>query len=233
MKPLPRIPFPLLPAGVVVALALYACGQDGPGFGPGGSSSDDSKITPPEETGDTGDTGAPDSQPEETGIVDDTGDTTTPIDTSPPYDGEGYDRGDVAFNLRAPNQFGTEWSLYQQAGHPTVIVLGYAVSYNFQDICTWLPELDSEFSSYGLETAVMLFLDTTGTAADMDDASAWASTYDLSTVLYDRDSTVEGEWGSTTQVKTYLIDGDMVIQWNNTESLSQEQLRQEIGDLVY
>lgn len=230
MKPLPRIPFPLLPAGIAVALVLYACGQGGPGFGNGGTSSDDSKV-PTDDTG--GDTGTPDSTVDDTGPLDDTGDTTPIIDTSPPYTGEGYERGDVAYNLVAPDHRGNTWRLYQHGNNPVVVVLGYAQSYNFEDICGWLPEIEAEFSSFGIETAVMLYLDTTGTDADEDDASNWASHYGLSTVLYDPDHDVRGSWSSATQVKTYLMDRDMVIQWSNMEATSQEQLRQEIGDLVY
>jgi hypothetical protein len=232
MKYLPRIPFPLIPAGVTVAMVLYACGQDGPGFGPGGSSHDDSKIPDPVDTDqDTGSDSTVDSFTDDT--ADDTGDTTQVIDTSPPFDGEGYDRGDVAYNLVAPDHHGGEWRLYQQAGRPVVVVLGYAQSYTFQDICSWLPEIEAEFSSYHLQTAVMLYLDPTGVDADQEDAIGWAEYYGLSWVLYDPDHDVRGSWSTATQVKTFLIDGDMVIQWNNSESTSQEQLRQEIGDLVY
>jgi hypothetical protein len=235
MKPLPRIPFPLIPAGVTVAMVLYACGQNGPGFGPGGSSHDDSKIPDPVDTNsdDTGGDTAVDSFMDDTGFTDDTGDTSPPVDTSPPFDGEGYDRGDIAYNLLAPDNLGGYWNLYHQIDRPIVIVLGYAQSYTFQDICTWLPDIESEFASYGLETAVMLYLDPAGVDADFDDATAWASYYGLSNVLFDPDHTVRGSWSTATQVKTFLIDGDMVIQWNNSEATSQEQLRQEIGDLVY
>ncbi len=231
MKLLSRIPFPLLAASAAVAMVLYACGDGGPGFGNGGTSRDDSKIPSTDDTGGD-DTGTPDSALDDTGLIE-TGDTAPVIDTSPPYVGEGYDRGDVAYNLVAPDNHGGTWRLYQQAGRPVVLVLGYAQSYTFQEICSWLPALEDEFSAFGLQTAVMLYLDPTGMDAEEEDAMAWANTYGLSDVLYDPDSEIRGEWSSATQVKTYLLDGDMVIQWTNMESTSQEQLRQEIGDIVY
>ncbi len=230
MKRFP-IPFPIVLAGVSVAMVLYACGQDGPGFGPGGTSSDDSLVPSGDDTGepdDTGDTGADDTQ-----VVDDTGDTAPVIDTSPPYEGEGYNRGDVAYNLVAPDQYDNTWRLYQHDGAPVVLVFGYGQSYNFQDICSWLPDIQSEFSSYGVDVAVMMFLDPAWVDTTAGTARGWAETYDLDTVLYDPDAEARYDWASPTQVRTYLIDGDMLIQWTNDEATSQEQLRQKIGDLVY
>lgn len=224
-----RIPFPLVPAGITVAMVLYACGQGGPSFGPGGSSHDDSKV--PSGSDDTAEDTAEDTGTDS--AADDTGDTAPVIDTSPPYTGEGYNRGDVAYNLVAPDHNGNTWRLYQHDGAPVVLVFGFGQSYTFQEICGWLPALEREFSSYGVEFATMLFLDPAGVDATETSAAGWADFYGLSTVLYDPDYEVRGSWASTTQVKTYLLDGDMVIQWTNVESTSQEQLRQEIGDLVY
>jgi hypothetical protein len=232
MKPLPRIPFPIALAGLTVATVLYACGQGRPGFGNGGDPLDDSKL--PDPTDDTGDTGADDTAMDDTAVEDSAvEDTAPPVDTSPPFLGEGYDRGDVAYNLVAPDQFGTDWRLYDFSGDPTVLVFGYAQGPTFQDICSWLPEIQAEYASYGLDIAVVLFLDEMGLNADQADASAWANTYDLGTVLYDPDEEIRNVWASTQQVKTYLIDGEMVIRWTNLESTSREQLRQAIGDLVY
>ncbi len=232
MTPISRIPFPLWLAGATVAMVLYACGQDRPGFGGGGNSSDDTLIKPTDDTGTPDDTEL-DTGMDDTGVEIETGDTAPPIDTSPPYTGEGYDRGDVAYNLVAPDHRGADWRLYQQGNNPVVIVLGYGQSYTFQDICTWLPEIEDEFSAYSVEVVALLFLDTLGLDATEETAAAWADHFDLSTVLYDPEHTVRGEWSNTTQVKTYLIDRDKVIQWTNMEATSQEQLRQEIGDLVY
>jgi hypothetical protein len=231
-----KIPFPVMMAGVTLGMVLYACGSDGPGFGGGGSSIDDTLHTPGGDTDetDTGDTGEADtgdtSEPIDTSEPDD---TAPPVDTSPPYTGEGYGRGDVAYNLVAPSHVGVEWNLYEHGGRPVVLVLGYGQSYTFQDICSWLPEIRSEFSSYGVETAVMLYLDEYGADADQEAAARWAAAYGLNVVLYDPDYEVRGAWSNTTQVKTYLIDEDMVITWDNLESTSREQLRQQIGDLVY
>jgi len=233
MKSIPRFPFPLLIAGISVAMVLYACGQDRPGFGNGGNSNDETYIPPGDDTGGADDTGTDDSTIDDTDMTDDTGDTTPIIDTSPPYTGEGYDRGDVAYNLVAPDHRGGEWRLYQQGSNPVLIVLGYGQSYTFQDICAYLPDVESEFSSYGLEVVTLLYLDPTGIDATEGTAEAWANYYSLSTVLYDPDHTVRGEWSTATQVKTFLLDADKVIQWSNDEATNQEQLRQAIGDIVY
>ncbi len=233
MTRIPRIPFPLILTGAVVGMVLYACGSDGPKFGGGGNSNDETWIPGSDDTAvDTGDTA------EDTGIdtdtVDDTGiDDTAVEDTAPPYEGEGYERGDVAHNLVAPDNNGGTFRLYEHGGSPVVLVFGYAQSYTFQEICGYLPGLASDFASDGVATAVLLFSDETGSAMSEEDASNWASLYGLDNVLYDPDLDIRGTWANATEVKTYLIDQDMVIEWTNNESTSEEQLRQKIEDLVY
>jgi hypothetical protein len=216
--------------GFVAVLALYACGKGNGGFGHGGTDHNDTWI-PGDDTGapDTGqDTAVDDTATDDT-AADDTGGQ----DTAAPFTGEGYERGDVAYNLVAPDQAGAEWRLYQHAGAPVVLVFGYAEGYPFQEICGWLPQLQQEFASFGLTTAVTLFYDSLGYAAEQADAADWAALYGLDTVLYDPDRTVQGAWCGATQVKTYLLDGDMVIRWSNLESTSQVQLRDQIAALVY
>ena len=139
----------------------------------------------------------------------------------------------MAYNLVAPDQGDGTWRLYQHAGNPVVLVFGYAQSYTFQEICGFISTLQDEFGSYNLTTAVMLFSDETGSEVDRSDAGNWATVYGLDTVLYDPDLDIRGTWATATEVKTFLIDGDMVIDWTNGESTSEEQLRQQIGDLVY
>jgi hypothetical protein len=233
MMRFPRIPFPVVLTGAVVGMALYACGSDGPGFGGGGNSHDETWIPGKDDTA-TGDTGGDDSALEDSVVVDETAVEDTYIeDTSPPYDGEGYDRGDVAYNLKALDHTGSEWSLYHHGGSPVVLVFGYAQSFTFQEICGFLPSLAEEYGSHGLTTAVLLFGDDSGSEVDQADADAWAQTYGLDTVLFDDEGEIAGTWANTTEVKTFLIDGDMVIDWTNSESTSEEQLSQKIGDLVY
>ncbi len=228
----PKIPMPLLLVGASAVLLLYACTRDGNGFRTGGSEHEDEIVPVPEDTGPE-DTEAPDTGPEDTAVVEDTGPEDSEADTAPPFTGSGYNVGDVAHNLVAPNQNDDTWRLYQHAGGPVVVGLGYAQSYTFQEISGFLSDLEGEFSSHGLETVAVLFLNELGNDASREDADSWADQYDLSTVLYDEDHDVRGDWSSATQVKTYLIDEDMVIQWVNTESTSYEQIKNEIEDLVY
>jgi hypothetical protein len=230
-----RSPSRPLQYGLLAVLALYACGRGPSGFGHGGTDRDDTWLPGDTGTTDTGPDTADDTATDDTAAdtADDTGDDTGGADTAEPFTGEGYDRGDVAYNLVAPNQQGAEWRLYQHAGAPVVLVFGYAESYAFQEISGYLPELMREFATYGLTIAVTMFYDPLGYPAAQDDAAAWAAGYGLDTVLYDPESSIQGAWCGGTQVKTYLIDGDMVIRWSNLESTSQAQLRDQIADLVY
>jgi hypothetical protein len=222
----------MLLSGLAAVLVLYACDRVQDGFGPGGNSHDDDWVH--DDTGDEVETGAPDSAADDTAdsAADDTGDTSQG-DTAPPFTGEGYDRGDVAYNPVAPDQNGQEWRLYQHSGAPVVLVFGFAQSYNFQQISAFLPSIEEDYSRYGLRAVAVMFTDALGVDADAEDAAAWAATYDLDTVLYDPDATIRGAWCGATQVETYLIDGDMVIRWTNLEATTEVQLSEQIADLVY
>lgn len=214
--------------GLVAVLALYACDRTDGSFSHGGTDHDDTWL----QNDDTGPADTAEDTAEDT-AADDTSEDTGAEDTAPPFTGEGYGRGDVAYNLVLPDQAGHDWRLYQHAGAPVVLVFGYAESYPLQQICGYLPDLEAEFASFGLTTAVTLFYDALGYQADQADAADWATLYGLDTVLHDPDRAAQGAWCGGMQVETYLIDGDMVIRWSNLETTDQVQLRDQIADLVY
>ncbi len=226
----PRNPLPVLVAAALLGMALYACKQSAGGFGSGGSEHEDETPEWPEDSGpDSGDS-TTDTGGGNDSAEDSASDTA---DTGPAYEGTGYSSGDVAYNLKAPDQDGDMWALYQHDDGPVVLAFGYGQSYNFQQISSFLGTLESDFSSYGLSVAAMLFNNEQGAQAGQKDAAAWAEDYDVGTVLYDPKNEVSGVWASSTQVKTYLIGSDMEIAWTNLEATTEEQLRDQIEDLVY
>ncbi len=214
-----------------VGVVVYACAtNDPPSFRGGGD---------------------PDVQPEGGTYLNDTSGTSTDTvldtavdtaedtssdtaDTAPPYEGTGYSLGDIAYNLVADDQGGNEWRLYQHDSGPVVLALGYGQGDDFIQICSFLPDIQSSFSSYGVQTVAVLLLDAMGTTAQQDDAAEWAATYDLDTVLFDEDGSIALDWtGSSTRTRTYVISSDMVIEYSNYDYTFQGQVESEIEDLVY
>ena len=219
--------YPMLLAVPLIGILLYACKDDSGGFLPNGDTDNGDPIHGTDDSGDTGDTSDTETQ--------DTTDTSedTAVDTAPPFTGDGYSRGDTAYNIVVPDQDGDLWRLYQQTDGPLVISFGYAQSYNFQVVCQALAKVQSAYSSHDVQTVAVIFLDASGTQADVDDAKAWANEYGLKTVLYDPDYDLQGSWANTSQVKTYIIDEDMEIRWDNLEATTQQQLEDQLHSIVY
>jgi hypothetical protein len=209
-----------------------SCGSGGDdGFGSGGGKADPPQN--PKPVDDTGEDTGLDSA-EDTGS-DDTADTgADTVDTSLGLEGEGYDRGDVAFNLVAPNQDDQTWKLYQQLGEVVVLVFGAAYDPQMTEISGFL---NGFVENYDIVVVAMLVQDSGGTQADDDDATAWAEAFDLETVIYDPVPTypIMGDWAPQAQSepRVYLIDESMTIDWTNDGATDEVQLENKIKDLVF
>jgi hypothetical protein len=213
---------------------LSSCKQtDGSWRRGGGEDWKDTEVR--HNTDDTGEDSADSEESGETSESGDTGDTNDTADTGeiPEYVGTGYTEGDIAFDLRGATQTGADWTLYAHDGGPVVLVFGYAQGYNFQAICGYLPDLELDFASRGVSFATVLLLDEVGTVADQADASSWARTWGLSTVLWDKHEEIAYVWASPTQVKVMVIDANMEITWVHLEATPEAQLEDKIRDLLY
>ena len=125
-------------AGILI-LGLSCGSGENDGFGSGGGNRPDPPQNPKpvDDTGeDTGLDTAEDTSPEDTA---DTGGDT--VDTSLGLEGEGYDRGDVAYNLIAPDQDNQTWKLYQQLGEVVVLAIGAAYDPQMTEISGFLDDL--------------------------------------------------------------------------------------------
>ena len=228
----------LVGAGLGCVVGLGACGgASNTGFGGGGNHVDPVQDTGPWETSETTDT---------TDTTDTTGDTTdtsttgetgttdsaTDTATGPVIEGTGYDRGDVAYDLVAPDQNEVEWSLHSHYGGVVLLVIGDGYDPLFTDISKYLGEMETK---YGIETAALLLSDPHEAAADVEDAVLWADTYHVPTVLFDPSAgrDLQMEWAPIVRPLLLLIDDEMVIAWKNTGSTSQTQIEEKIEDLVY
>jgi hypothetical protein len=209
---------------------VWACSGDGSRFRGGGDNLNPDYTPPPEDTG-SADTDVADTGDSASSL--DTADSDTAvIDTAADFEGEGYDDDDIAYNLVAPDQEDDEWRLYQQTSGPVLLVFGHAWDSNLTAIAEFLPGLASDYETYGLTVALMLFEDLNTKAADVDDAAAFAASTGLEVVLYDDDASRESLW-SPVQPTTYVISSDMEIQWKNTGISAATQVEDQIRDLVF
>ena len=215
---------------LVLTLLFLGCDKDD-GFG-----ADGNRVEPPNDTGpfntNTGDDTGSDTTDTDPGTVDtaDSADTADSGDTGLGIEGTGYKRGDVAYNLIAPDQDDDDWALYGQYGRVIILTFGDATDPNFQEISGWLGSLGSQ---YGIATAAFLLTDSNMTQADVDAAESWSDTHSLPTVLYrPTDGSVStASWASTPPM-TYVIDQEMVIDWTNQGNTEQGQIEDKVKDLV-
>ncbi len=222
---------PAMTTFALLALGL-GCSGDDDGFGGAGNS-----VPPPNDTGpfffpdDTGDTPTDTQDTQDTDTGDDSGvDSGETGDTGLDIEGTGYGSGDVAYNLKAPNQSDAIWALYRQYGSVILLTFGDGADPQFQEISGWSQALADK---YGLAHAAFLLTDASSTQADVDDAATWASTYGIGNVLYKPlDGSVStASWASLPPM-VYLIDQEMVIDWTNQGNAEEGQVEDKIKDLA-
>ena len=218
---------------LALLLILTGCKNGDDGFGGTGDRVDPPADTGPLETGgdtDTGDTSTPNDTADTGGTGLDTGDSADSADTGLDITGTGYGNGNVAYNLRAPDQSDDIWALYQQFGSVVLLTFGDATDPHFQEISSWQQALADE---WGIVTAAMLMTNEVQTQASVQDAAEWASANGLDTVLYrPLDGSVSTASWSPYPPVTYVIDQEMVIEWTNQGNSEEGQVEDQIKDLV-
>ena len=243
--------------GLVAAALGLAVGcladKDESAFGNSG----DQREGPAQDTGPWNvDTGPEDTASDATDDwVDDTSmmDTGEMVeDTGFDIEGEGYQAGDIAFNLVANNQNDDPWKLYQQfqgldapPWNVTVLVFGASYQSHFMTISGWLQDVldqaNSLAASVGSDSSVgggvFLIDDATGSQASKETAAAWASANGLDTVLYESSPArpIAMSWNLYYQskAKLYLIGPDMTIEWvADTGHTDSDRLYEKIEDLI-
>tara|TARA_B110000037_G_scaffold220751_1_gene289508 strand:+ start:916 stop:1647 length:732 start_codon:yes stop_codon:yes gene_type:complete len=221
-----------------VALVVSCSGADKGGFGGGGEHVDiiedtgkntgsvDTETSTTDTSVQTTDTAAT------TVDTSDTGDTADTGTTEPQIEGTGYDRGDIAYDLVAPDQNDDEWKLHSQIGEVIVLLIGDGYDPNFTTMSGYLGELESK---YGIETAALLLSDLYEAPADLYDADAWATSHSAPTVLYDpsAERSLQLEWAPIVRPQLFVIDTEMTIFWINSGYTALTQLEEKIEDLVY
>ena len=143
------------------AIVASCSGANTGGFGGGGEHvdivEDTGKHTGSNDTDtDTATTTTTDTGTSVTDTSIDTGDTGDTGVTEPAIEGTGYDRGDTAHNLIAPDQNDIEWQLHSQIGEVIVLLIGDGYDSNFTTMSGYLGGLESK---YGIETAALLLSD--------------------------------------------------------------------------
>lgn len=215
---------------------LWACAQkNDDGFGGSGTPLDPVTDTGPWYSSDTGDTdtanpdtATPDTNDTDTGI--DTGTDTG--DTAPVIIGTGYSKGDTAFDLQALDQTERDWSLHEQFGNVVVVVFGEAWDSRFNTICAYLQDLETK---YGIVVAPVLLTDISETPADDEDATEFATTHNLDTVLWDPsvERALQTDWAPLIRPRLFLIDEEMEIKWVSEGITNEVQLSEKIEDIIF
>jgi len=224
-------------------LTVSCSGAEGGGFGGGGEHVDIIEDTD-DDTDQGGNDTSSSTQTTDTGTPTQTTDTSTStqtIDTGdsgdtgatePQIEGTGYGRGDVAYNLTAPDQEDDEWQLYSQLGEVVVLIIGDGYDSNFTTMSGYMGGLESK---YGIQTAALLLADIYESPADQYDADAWATTHSAPTVLYDpsAERALQLEWAPIVRPQLFVIDSEMNIFWTNSGYTAITQLEEKVEDLVY
>ena len=197
-----------LRAALGLALGLGGCDPGAGVWGKGGSAGGDP---------DPGTT---------TGRDDDTADTAADDSATGSKEGTGYEAGDTAYDLQGEDQDGQDWSLWDQAGHPVVLVVG---DLDFVTTTDTLGNLGA-LSTPDLVTVALIGRNAYSTAATDADADALADTYDLSAVLLDPDGGTLQTWSDHNPPKTYVIGPDLVIRWTGHDEATTDELSAALQD---
>lgn len=225
---------PSLVFSTSVLTLFWACAQkNDDGFGGGGTPFDPVTDTGPWVTQDTADsdTGNPDTASPDTNDTDTAADTGDTADTAPEIIGTGYSKGDTAFNLKAIDQSEKDWALHDQFGKVVVVVFGEAWDSRFNSICTYLQDLEDQ---YGIVVAPVLLSDSFENPADDEDATDFATTHGLDTVLWDPsiERALQIDWAPLIRPRLFLIDEEMEIKWVSEGITNEVQLAEKIEDII-
>ena len=217
-----------------LGLALTACGKGNTLMLGGGGrpmkydTGVDIDRLPDEDTGEDVDTASPDTATS-------TDDTGTPVidtggDTGVVIEGTGYARNDTAYDLLASDQSGAPFSLHALYGTPVVLLIGDLYDTRGTDTLTAMSAL---VSTHGDKHFVALIgQDESTIYCDQDCAAGVATSYGVSTVLYDTETLgVYTTWAQSNAPRLYLIDSEMLITWVNFGSTSESQLDDKLDDL--
>jgi len=151
---------------------------------------------------------------------------------SPPCDTEsvGFERGQLAPDMRLVDQHGATVSLWQFAG--TVILLDFSTMWcaPCQDIATHVDDTWKDFEDQGFTYLTILSQDDFSNIPDDEDLNSWAEDYDITApILSDDRGYTDGiipPGGGFPQLM--LIDRDMIVTIDAIQPVTDPAVRSAI-----
>lgn len=140
-------------------------------------------------------------------------------------EGTGYGAGDIAYDLAGTDQTGSPWNLHSRYGSPVVLIVGHMDDPSFKTMMGWLGSVS------GASVVAVVGRDDEGIQSDQADASTWAATYGVSTVVSDTTGELVNTWAERNPPKTYVIGADMEIFWTQFGTVSQIQVEDKLDRL--